>query len=643
MSILPRLRNTSPRLRNTSPRLLSAAPQASDEAAAEPTSFPYVDTPDFAYEQWLKYLDGQGLPIGNVTKVASTPRVAVIGGGASGLCAAYELVRAGCQVDLFEAGSQVGGRCGSTPFSTDPSGTDLAELGAMRFPPSEFTLDYYLKRFGLVGAGGIADLPAFPDPGVVNTLVSYGGVQQLWTSSDQTPCPEGFETVFKGWVAFINNGLNDQQGNRVLQSASTITQALEAGDVATATAYWQQYLDAFGQMSFYSGLNEIFTGTGRYQVPGGKAWSFNDFDRFGSLGLGSGGFGPLYPIAFNEIFRLIPNEFETAQRFFKPGIRQLPLAFNAALAQESRFTLRLNTPVTQVTPVQQQGARVFTLMANGNEPFTGYDRVIVATTTRAMEVSLNLTRSGRPELPALVSQGVADGIMRTHVTASNKLAARINKYWANNPTAPRCLIGDNILHQVYTIDYGDPATAVCFLTYSWDDDAVKQQSLASDPGQFYKYLLGVLRSAGGLSAQLAENLIPLDNDYTNNVMFMGWQLQPYFSGAFKLSEPGQDEYVRQMFYDFQKSLSPEQDTGVYVAGDCVHWTAGWVEGALQAGLNAAAGVLQSLGGSVNTNADSQSPLTLDPNRFHYFNDSPAAGEASGKKSADGRSRGSGAA
>ncbi len=63
MSVLPNLRNT-----------------------ATGQSFPYIDTPDFAYDQWLSYL-GQN-PIGTV---AGSPLVAIIGGGVSGLCAAYEL------------------------------------------------------------------------------------------------------------------------------------------------------------------------------------------------------------------------------------------------------------------------------------------------------------------------------------------------------------------------------------------------------------------------------------------------------------------------------------------------------------------------------------------------------------------------
>jgi hypothetical protein len=45
---------------------------------------PYIDTPDFSYDQWLWYLHNNGLPIGSAS---GSPSVAVIGAGVSGLSA----------------------------------------------------------------------------------------------------------------------------------------------------------------------------------------------------------------------------------------------------------------------------------------------------------------------------------------------------------------------------------------------------------------------------------------------------------------------------------------------------------------------------------------------------------------------------
>ena len=74
-----------------------------------------------------------------------------------------------------------------------------------------------------------------------------------------------------------------------------------------------------------------------------------------------------------------------------------------------------------------------------------------------------------------------------------------------------------------------------------------------------------------------------------------------------------------LFFDFQKSLDKGNDTGFYIAGDCVAWTwtSGWVEGALQTALNAAAGVIKSLQGTLNGDANGRSPFDIKADRFNY--------------------------
>src|SRR5205807_8744391 len=180
-------------------------------------------------------------------------------------------------------------------------------------------------------------------------------------------------------------------------------------------------------------------------------------------------------------------------------------------------------------------------------------------------------------------------------------------------------------HQVYTLDYGADDTAVCFLSYTWDDDAVKQQALGlSHPGaevdkkEMYQALLDILRqNADHRIVQWANHLVPYGNRETS-IQFVEWQSNPHFNGGFKLSQPGQDPYVQSMFYDFQKARHTDKDNGLYLAGDCIAWTSGWVEGALQTGLNAAAGVMHSLGGTLNGDSQNRTPLTIKADRFDYF-------------------------
>lgn len=603
------------------------------KSATATVSHPYIDTPDLAYDQWLQYLDTKGQAIGSLT---GSPAVAVIGGGVSGLCAGYELMRAGCQVTVFEQSNQVGGRCSSDLFPS--GGTDIAEMGSMRFPPSEFILDYYLQKLQIV-PDGLSTLPDFPDPGVNPTYICYGGEPpQVWTKGPHDTPPVGFETVANGWIELVGKTGLTKNKQPALSSAAAITGFLQdPKQIDKAVNNWRGYLAAFGQQTFYSALYSIFTGASGYDIPGTTPWTFEDFDKFGALGIGSGGFGPLYPIGFTEILRIVIDGLEDTQKFLQPsaslqyGIRSLPIAFAAAM-QGFPFIpplpdpVKLSTPISSITGNIQSG---FTLTTPSGTSYGPFARVIVATTTRSMELTLGLTEYGSN---ALVSPEVAKAIMRTHVVSSNKIAAQIGNFWSADPTnAVRCLQTDGTAHQIYTLDYtpqgatNPDATGVCFISYVWDDDAVKQQSLttgaptgAGSNQQLYSYLLGTIEAIGGEVATWAQqNLVPLNGDYKNNVIFEEWQSSPYFGGAFKLSQPGQDPYVQTMFFDYQKAGGPN-DTGLFLAGDCISWTSGWVEGALTPALNAAAGVIVSLGGTMNSDAGGHNPMTIVANRYNYF-------------------------
>jgi tryptophan 2-monooxygenase len=612
MSVLPNLRNT-----------------------ATGQSYAYIDTPNFAYDQWLQSLNGG--PIGSVT---GNPAVAIIGAGVSGLCAAYELSfsRAGCIPFIFEQAGEAGGRAASDKFPSDPSGNDIAEMGSMRFPPSEFLLNYYLVKLGLV-PGGLSSLNDFPDPGVHPTYVCYGDGNnpndpdpppkvQVWTKS-ASKWPKGFQTVYKGWVALCENGLTPTGNLPVLLGAYQIQALLQQNNAAAATTAWQNYLNVFGQDTFYSAVYKIFTGNGGYAIPGGTAWTFADFDKFGALGLGSGGFGPLYPIGFCEILRIVIDGLEDSQKFLKPtatlqnGIRSLPLAFAKAIPSISS---RYNTPINGITGNLQSG---FYLTGPKGGPYGPFARVIVATTTRSMELTLGLTEYDN----GFVSAPVARAIMRTHVVSSNKVATLIPNFWANNSNAIRCLQTDGTAHSVYTLDYtpvGQPenSTGVCFMSYVWDDDAVKQQSITGgvpsgedDPESttIYQFLQNSIQSIGNPVTTWAQsNLAPIqDGNGYPEVIFEEWQSSPYFGGAFKLSEPGQDQHIATAFFDYQKA-GTSNDTGVYIAGDCISWTSGWTEGALTTGLNAAAAVITSLGGNLHSNyGASLTPMSF-PSQYNYL-------------------------
>src|SRR5690606_29452673 len=95
------------------------------------------------------------------------------------------------------------------------------------------------------------------------------------------------------------------------------------------------------------------------------------------------------------IYRLLTNALETDQMFVPGGISQLCVS----LINNFRNRGGAYMPNTRVTNVQvNQASRNVTLTFDDGSTET-FDRVIVATTTRAMQMGLNLTNA-QPLTPA---------------------------------------------------------------------------------------------------------------------------------------------------------------------------------------------------------------------------------------------------
>jgi tryptophan 2-monooxygenase len=526
-------------------------------------------------------------PIAHLPLGVTRRKVAIVGAGAAGLTAAYELLKIGADPVIFEASDRIGGRAHSQPFTdgSSPSASTFAEMGAMRFPLSAKMFFHYVKDVFHMRTSG-----QFPDPGKVTTRLYFQNRLIEWPAGERAPRDAEFQRIGRDWAAFV----------------ATLTEPLyrdwQAGDMNAVRARWQAFIDAYRDRSFYAVLRE--------RLP---HWSREDVSTFGTLGIGSGGFGALYQVGFLEILRIIVQMWEEDQQLLPDGIGRLMENFYCAQVTQpdgrrtslcDHGALHLKTPVRAIERGPGGGVLLHFDYATGRRRKALFPAVIVATTTRCMEM-LGLTAGSAPSTGAVISQPVKAAVRTLHMMDSSKLYVRTRtKFWKDNPRIPQTILTDELPRAVYALDYPQMDEGVVLISYTWGDDAAKLLGLSNL--ERFRLCREVIRK---ISPEFAEHLEPVGGE----ILSVDWQNEPYHCGAFKLQYPGQEADLCAAYHQFLTANDPQADTGVYLAGDSVSWYGGWMEGALHTGLNAACAAAKRLGATLRPD----SPLSQDPNLYQY--------------------------
>ncbi|KAF5020220.1 hypothetical protein F66182_7785 [Fusarium sp. NRRL 66182] len=573
----------------------------------------WVDTPQIVYSAWNQAAGDIDQALGTLPSNLS---IALVGAGITNVVLAFNLAKAGADVTLIEATDDVGGRLRSIDT---PDGVNVAEMGAMRFPPSEDLLYYYANAFNYTF------IQNFPDPGKVPTIVFYQEMANSWVSEDVTV--KGFETVNNGWRRLISGGLSGGSGQSIA-SAAQLSEWLSSDDADTRARVvpeWQKYLDVFGNDSFYTALQRIFGKDHEWDVPGGQVWTDDDFERFGTLGIGSGGFGAVYTAGFNSIFRLVVNGLESDQAIFarmtEDGLQPVGIRELARSIWDKATELGVTTKFGTVGKVLTGGddnlnaVIVEQTSADGLSPpeLVEYHLAVVGTSSRAMNYAFAPVSAASNN--TIMSNSVNRGITDLHMTSSSKLFVRTQKFWEGQPSDfPRVILSDTNLPQAYTLDYGHPDYGMVLLTYAWED--LSEQILAiQDP----KELLSILKEQ--IDRIMRDSSYPDYSSYLNpvtsdDVYLVHWPLDEYSYGAFSLGLPGQDKLISSMFYDYQK-LNESLNSRVLINSDCTSFLGGWVDGGLQPAHNSLAAIFERFG-SLNSAAAHLSPSALiGPSLYQY--------------------------
>jgi tryptophan 2-monooxygenase len=215
-----------------------------------------------------------------------------------------------------------------------------------------------------------------------------------------------------------------------------------------------------------------------------------------------------------------------------------------------------------------------------------YDAVLVALQSWLLTTYMQCEES-------LFSPKMWMALDRTRYMQSSKTFVMTDRpFWKDkDPHTGRDLMSmtltDRLTRGTYLFDNGDDKPGVICLTYSWMSDAMKMLPLPVE--KRVKLALDALKK---IYPDLA-----LEKHIIGDPITVSWESDPNFMGAFKGALPGHYRYNHRMYCHFMQERMPAAERGIFIAGDDVSWTPGWVEGAVQTALNAVWGIMHHLGGA----------------------------------------------
>ncbi|MGY1682372.1 flavin monoamine oxidase family protein [Geodermatophilus sp. SYSU D01176] len=535
-----------------------AAHEPGEERPIRPLTMFGPDFP-FAYDDWLAHPAG----LGEVPEAALGTEVAVIGGGLSGTVTAYELMRLGLRPVVYEA-HEIGGRLRSVGFEGHPG--VVAEMGAMRFPPSSTSFFSYVHRLGL-------STTRFPNPldvATPSTVVDLKGETHYAHTLDDLP--PLYREVADAWHETLVGGARLEE----------VQQAIRDRDVKAIKAIWDELVEQLDDTTFYGFL-----------AASPAFRSFRHREVFGQVGFGTGGWDTDYPNSMLEILRVVYTAADDDHLSIVGGCQQVPVGLWRAEV-EAPAHWPAGTSVASLHPGGRPLPAVTRLHRTAPDRLTVTDaaggiRTYPAAVFTAQSWNL-LSRITCDEELFPIDHWTA--IERTHYMGSTKLFCLVDRpFWKDvDPRTGRhrmsMTLSDRMTRGTYLLDHGEGKPGLICLSYTWADDSLKWLPLSAT--ERMEVMLASLRE------------IYPDVDLRRHVIAspvtVSWESERDYMGAFKANLPGHYRYQRRLFTHFKQDELPERYRGLFLAGDDISWTAGWAEGAVQTALNAVWGVVHHLGG-----------------------------------------------
>jgi len=517
----------------------------------------------FAYDDWISHSAG----LGQIPAARHGAKVAIIGSGAAGMIAGYELMRLGVKPIVYESG-QFGGRLRSQPF--EGAEGVIAELGGMRFPVSSTGFYHYVDKVGVKSE-------PFPNPltaAAGSTVIDLEGETLYAETLDDLP------KIYHEVAQAYHEALEESA------QFSALKQAIRDRDPERIKAVWNPIVRDWDERTFY----DFIVASKAFQK-----LSFRHREVFGQVGFGTGGWDSDFPNSMLEILRVNVNEFDDNQRYMVGGVEQVlhklwqrvPETLAHWPEGTTLKTLNGGAPRPGVTKISRNEAGELLITDRWGKVET-YDAVLVTCQSHLLTTAMDTDES-------LFDQKLWMALDRTRFMQSSKTFVMVDRaFWKDkDPETGRDVMSmtltDRMTRGTYLFDNGPDKPSVICLTYSWMTDALKMLPLPVD--QRVKLALSALSKIYP-KVNIADHIM-------GDPITVSWESDPNFLGAFKGALPGHYRYNLRMYSHFMQQNFPQEQRGIFMAGDGVSWTPAWVEGAVQTSLNAVWGIMTHLGGTTH--------------------------------------------
>ena len=488
-------------------------------------------------------------------------KVGIIGGGLSGMSAAFELRKLGFDITVFEMQEKrIGGRVYTHYF--DKNKKIYGELGAMRIPVSHETTWHYINLFNLNTRPFITNsensLFYIRNKGVRNDSKGKNVMEKIYPDFKLTKWEKS-----KTWQELIGYGLstyfakmNPSLRREILQIKKRYSEEI-------------QYL---GGLSIGKALDNMGLSEGAIQLISSVAPLLGSFYK-------------------NSYFEYLQEEYsvDSAYRYeIVGGLSKLPFAFYESLISKKPkcyYNISENElggvfwkSGRNVTGIYKEETNNKVILeykyGRNNECLKEKFDFILCSIPFSSLRNVDIYPSFSPEKMQAIKE-------LNYVSAQKTIFKCNREFWEEGTSKEKILGGGSntdlpiqtIWYPSHKVDLKNKSSVgVLLASYNLNQDAVRMGNLSKK--KRFQEIKTQVETVQGLRKGYIDSIV---EDYKT----IHWNTEKGFYGAFCYYMPGEQRLFA------YASVKPEFDNKVYFAGEHTSLTHGWQQGALNSGMKAA--------------------------------------------------------